>query len=690
MTQRPDTYLLHGGLNLITPLVGVPNGMAIGGLNYEPEARGYRRIGGYERFNGRPQPSLATYWVLKFDAGSTAIVAGNAVTGGTSGATATVLLDAEVTSGDWGTSDAAGFLVVTNLVGVFQDNEDIEVSAATVAVADGTAAIRGAANDDDDRTWYRLAISTARAAIAAVPGSGPVRGVWRYGGKVYAVRDNAGGTAGIMHEATATGWSALSFDNVLKFDAGSAEFAVGGTVTGGTSSATATIKRVVRLGGTYSGSDAFGFLVIGAVSGGPFQNNEAITASAGAAVVDGTVSAITLPAGGRYEFINENFYGQAATLRMYFVNGVGRAHEFDGTVLVPIFTGLSDALDKPTHIAEWKAHLFLSFRGGSAQFSSIGEPVTFDALTGAGEIAIGQDITSLLPTTTALMIFGRSKIQYLVGTAADDFALQPYSEEAGAVEWTAQNVERPIYLDDAGVRDLAASDKFGGWQMGTLSQLVEPIFTLKRRQGIAAVASLRVKAKSQYRLYFADGFGVTIYLGRKNPEILPFSYPIAPSCVASPPDDTGAEILFMGSDDGFVYRIDAGTSFDGAEIFAYLRLGFNNLKSPAVRKRFHKATLEIDGSADTRLGLTAEFDYAAPGQPPAPEQSFFVGGGGGFWEEAIWDDFYWSSPVQGMAEAHIAGLGRNVSIAVVSQATHEEPHTLSAMTLNYTMRGLIR
>ena len=55
------------------------------------------------------------------------------------------------------------------------------------------------------------------------------------------------------------------------------------------------------------------------------------------AVADGVASENTLPAGGRYEFINENFGGQAATARsMYGVNGVGKAFHFDATTYVRI------------------------------------------------------------------------------------------------------------------------------------------------------------------------------------------------------------------------------------------------------------------------------------------------------------------------------------------------------------------
>lgn len=51
--------------------------------------------------------------------------------------------------------------------------------------------------------------------MAAVPGSGPVRGVAVYGGTVWAWRNNAGGTALVMHKATAGGWVAQTLGVAL-------------------------------------------------------------------------------------------------------------------------------------------------------------------------------------------------------------------------------------------------------------------------------------------------------------------------------------------------------------------------------------------------------------------------------------------------------------------------------------------
>jgi len=73
--------------------------------------------------------------------------------------------------------------------------------------------------------------------------------------------------------------------NNLAYDALTTNFAVGETVTGGTSGASAEILGVLRTNATT------GTLKIGAVTSGPFGDNEAITSAGGAAVVNGTVAA---------------------------------------------------------------------------------------------------------------------------------------------------------------------------------------------------------------------------------------------------------------------------------------------------------------------------------------------------------------------------------------------------------------
>jgi hypothetical protein len=690
MPQLTQTLLLRGGLNIVTPAIAVPSGQIIAGVNYEPEVRGYRRIGGYERYDGRPRPSDASYWILGFTAGSVEVAVGNIVTGGTSGATGKALFVGTRESGSYAGSDAAGYLILTLVSGTFVNGEDLEVSASKVAEADGTARERDAESDTDGLTRLVAARSAARALITAVPGSGPVRGIMALGGALYAIRDNAGATAGVLHKATASGWTAQALGHTVTFSATTgAEVFEGETLTQG--GVTSTIHRVVRTSGAW-GVDAAGYIVVTNIAGGNYAAGSASTPS-GTVTLTGAQVENTLPAGGRYDSLVRNFFGAGKTPRIYASNGIGRAFEYDGTALVFIRTGLSDALDKPTFIAEFSNHLFLSIPGGEVQFSGVGRPLDFTALSGAGAFSVGSDVTGFLPSaSSALIVFGRSKVGYLAGTDVENFQFQALAEDAGAIEWTAAQVGTPMYQDDAGVRRMTTTQAFGNWRMGAVTQLVEPIFESNRRRGISSVASVRVRAKDQYKLFFSDGTGLTIYVGRKDPEIVPFKLAHQAACTGTGLIDANVDYegVFFGGEDGFVYEMNRGTSFDGEEVVAFAALAFNNVGLPAQRKRWHKATLEIDAEPGTRIGLTAEFAYGGPEQPPSPEESFTVTGGGGFWNRANWDEFFWSSPVQGIAEAYIGGLGRNISITVLSDATHEEPHTLSSMTLNFTYRSLVR
>lgn len=688
MSQRPFQFRLGGGLDLVTPAIEKDPGVLIGCLNHEPVPEGYRRIAGYERLDGRPKPSDASYWVLNFDAGLAAITEGQTVTGATSGATGKALIDAVVSSGSYGASNAAGYLVLTVVSGTFQDNEALQVSGVTKSTANGTATERGASNDTDDTTWIRDAIETARALIGTVTGSGPIRGVWHFNGVTYAFRDNVGGTAGAMWKSSSSGWTAVSLGRRLRFTTGTGEITDGQTVTGATSGASGVVTRVARRTGSW-GTDAAGLLTFASITG-TFQNGENLQVSGVTkAVANGADAAITLPAGGHYEFINHNFYGASDRRRMYGVNGVGTAFEFDGTVFVPLETNM--ATDTPNHLREKSNHLFLGFPGGSAQHSGIGDPYAWTPVLGASEIGMGDDIVGFADAPgDTLAIVTRNKVGLVGGTSSDDFYLDKMPGDGGAIEWTVQSMSLPTMFDNAGIFNLAAVQTYGDFEAATMSRLIKPLIDKKKKDGVTPTASLKVKDKNQYRLFFSDESGIIMDLSGKRPQFGLIDYDLIVRCASSAEDSSGNEILLIGSDNGYVYQLDKGTSFDGSAINAYVRLAFNNLRSAQVNKRFHKASIEATGSPGVTLLVSADFDYGSEYLASVGEQSFEMSGSGGFWDEAEWDNFYWDAAVEGLAEAHIDGIGRNISIAIGSELTYADPYTLHGMTLHWSPRGLQR
>ena len=95
-------YPFNGGLDVVTPALSVDPGFALAMVNYEPWFNGgYRRIDGYERFDGHAKPSLGTAYgvVMSSLAGITGVGTSTTTqpnayqpgTGRTSGATAIVV-----------------------------------------------------------------------------------------------------------------------------------------------------------------------------------------------------------------------------------------------------------------------------------------------------------------------------------------------------------------------------------------------------------------------------------------------------------------------------------------------------------------------------------------------------------------------------------------------------------------------
>jgi hypothetical protein len=679
--MQPLHFPLVGGLDLVNPAIRTPSGHAIASLNYVPVERGYGRERGFERYDGQPRPSQASYYVLNFDAGTVAIAEGDIVTGATSGATGKALIAGVVSSGSYGGSDAAGHLVLTNVTGTFQDNENLQVSSVTRAMANGTASWRGADNDTEDTTWLRDAIETARALIAAPTGSGPTRGGLILDGVLYVFRDNAGGTAGQIFKATSSGWALQTLGRSLDFTSGGAtEIQEGDTITGATSGATATVDRVVLLSGTWAAGTAVGRLIVSSQSGTFVAENLDVGASLNLATIAGNSAQITLPAGGNYEAVIENFFGAANLTRAYFVNGVGTAQEWDGQTLVPIITGMT--MDTPNRIEAFSNHLFLTFPGGSLQNSSIGAPYIWNPVTGADEIGLGTDCTGLLDVLeSAMVVFGRTRISVLYGDDTNNFVLKRFSSESGAEPGSVQLIGTPLYVDNRGIRSLSTTERYGNFTMGSISRLVEPWIRKKRQAGVTVKASLRSRVSSHYRLFFSDGSGLCVYFGRRQPEIMPFDLGVVVEWAISGEDATGNEVLFFGDSSGMVYQLDVGTSFDGQPVNAFCRLAFNHLGSVGIQKRLHRAMLEVDCAGPTTLKLTAELSYADQDNPTPALVSLDVSGGGGFWNESNYGEFYWSAAAEGTAEAFIDGLGDNVGLAIIHSSTYEEPHVLHGATI---------
>lgn len=274
----------------------------------------------------------------------------------------------------------------------------------------------------------------------------------------------------------------------LAYDGLTADFAVGETVTGSTSGASAEILGVIRSTATT------GTLKIGTITGGPFQDDEAITSATGAAVANGadvvgssfTVSGVTTSNLSHvWTFKNRLFYVQKDTLTAWYAPSGAIGGAYGDLSLAGIFklggsllTGASwslDAGDGPDDKC-----VFISTEGEVAIYGGtdpsdatlwslegrydIGKPLGKRALMQVGGDLYVATTDGIVPISAAI-----NKDPAQITLAAITAPIETLWEEeltrttsdVELVKWTDQNI-LAVILPNAD-RMLTANLQTGGW-----------------------------------------------------------------------------------------------------------------------------------------------------------------------------------------------------------------------------------
>jgi hypothetical protein len=672
-----DLVYLKGGLDLITPTLALPAGVAREAFNFEASITGgYTRISGYERYDGQPAPSNATYTALRATI-TGAISVGDVIVGGTSGESGTVIA---VVDDD---------VYYTKATGIFTASETLEVSS----VPQGTVASlspAGTLTTQQQAQYLNLAADVYRTDIGAVPGSGPIRGVIELQNTVYAWRDNVGVTAMAIYKSSTSGWTNVPLGFEMAFNTGTAEIFQGDTVTGATSGFSAVITRVVLESGSWGAGTAVGRLVFASATGSftPTENLQVLAATKAVCVAAQT--AITLLPGGRVEMVLGNFGGVNNQLRAYGADSVNRGFEFDGSVYVPIDTGMVD--DTPDHVAVHKQHLFFAF-GTSVQFSALGEPYQWVPLLGAGEIVQPEPVTCFViqpgdQSTGALAIYSDNYTYILYGTDSSSWNLVPYNTGAGAKSYSGQNIGQTYVFDDRGVITLQATLSYGNFDAAAVTLNIRP-FTQVRRNLVTA--SVLNREKAQYRVFFSDGYG--LYVTIANGQMLgamPVNFPNPVTCATEAQTSAGEETSFFGSTNGFVYALDTGTSFDGESINAVLELNYNSENTPRILKRYRRGSFELTGNGYCEFQFAYDLAYSSVYVGQESGSTYLNNFTPSFWDSVFWDAFVWDGRTLAPSDVEIKGTGENILLRISSDADYFQPFTINSVILHYTTRRGLR
>lgn len=676
----PEPIIMGGGLDVMTPPFLMKPGLLRAAQNFECSLYGgYRRIAGYERFDGQSKPSDAAYAIITASS-ITGGAVGNTLTGATSAGTGKII------------ALPGGSFVITQVTGTFVSGENLNVGAGTIAVATSAAIVDGASTPLLHAQYKNLAADVYRALIAAVPGFGNVLGVWMYNDVVYAFRATAADHAkAALYKSTAGGWSLVALGREVAFTSGGVYTMVeGDTITGATSGATAVLARVALRSGTYAGGDAAGYLFFASQTGVFQAENLNVGANLNVATIASNAAAITLLSGGRYEFVNANFTGSTNTKRMYGCDGINNAFEFDGTTYVKIYTGMT--VDAPSHIDFHLYHLFLSFFG-SLQYSSTGFPYQWTPVTGAAELAMGDTITGLQvqpagTTSAALAVFTRGRVSILYGTGSSSFQLLPYRDEIGAIPYTMQTLAQTVFLDSQGVTDLATVNAFGNFSHAVLTNQIKSLLTGWRN---VAIASSLSRDLSQYRLFFTNGYALyAAMIGRKVIGITQILFPNVVRCACQGIMSDNTEVSYFGDSTGMVYQMDKGTSFDGSDIEAYIYLAYNFFGSQRLLKRYRSGVLEVAGSGYAAFSFGYLLGYGGTDVIQPSAQALTTSFDAAFWESGNWDAGVWDGVTLAPASFDLDGEAENISIAITSTGDYFQPFSITGGVLHMSPRREMR
>ena len=282
----------QGGLDLVSPVLNIQPGYLLDGINYEPDINGgYRRIPGYERFDGQPSPSDRANTVLQLD-DTDSLAVGHVLTGQSSQSTGTiVLIDQRL-------------VCLCSVTGNF----DIE----TVSNGSVTATITSLDYTQDAMTAYtqqerwQAMEDHYRTKITRPTGTGATEGVCHYKGVTFAFRKS--GDRVLISQSTSDGWDFLEQHEYLRFQSGGGtEPKEGDTITTPDGVA-ATVQRYIRQGGSRDDLSVYGYVLLDRATGVINDGDQLELGSHGAGkvqsagyitmTIEGIATTATLPAVG--------------------------------------------------------------------------------------------------------------------------------------------------------------------------------------------------------------------------------------------------------------------------------------------------------------------------------------------------------------------------------------------------------
>lgn len=380
---------------------------------------------------------------------------------------------------------------------------------------------------------------------------------------------------------------------------------------------------------------------------------------------------------------------------LIIVDKDGNPLKFDGTTLSEITTGPSE-MTGADHVLAHKNHLFVS-SNATLVFSAPFSDSDFTPASGAGTIVFDNEITALATFREQLVVFTKRSIFIIAGSSIADFKVEPVTRDIGCVHPnTVQEIGGDImFLAPDGLRLLSATERIGDFGLGVVSKVIQPEF-IEFTKTASSYTGVVIRNKSQYRLLgynpsvkqdAARGIIATQF-AQQGGEGMAFAETrgINAYCTFSKFTDT-EEVVLFANNDGYVYRMEKGYSFDGNDIVATFSTPHLPITDPAVRKTLFKASLYIDPQGSFRVNLTPRYDFAAQGsvQPGSVELSNITSTVT-YYGIGTYGTSQFGNNLKYVFDTNLTGSGKSVQFQFTSEST-DPPFSLDSLVIQYGQYG---
>ena len=387
-------------------------------------------------------------------------------------------------------------------------------------------------------------------------------------------------------------------------------------------------------------------------------------------------------------------YILAGTERIMMVNGSNHAAKWDGTTYTVI--NHVNAPTAPSFVVEFQQHVFLA-QNDIITFSAPNDDEDFAPGSGGGEVKLGDEITGLIPFRDQLIVFCRRRIYRITGTDNTNFQRLPITENLGCVyPDSIQEVAGDIvFLGPDGLRSLAATERNNDFDLGNVSSAIKPA-AVEFIANYSRICSTVIRTKSQYRLFgYSSGIQSSASEGiigvQRDTNQYEWALTRGFKCnvADSDVDTNGNERIVFGNDDGYIYVMESGNTFDCTTIEAMYQTPYYDMQDVYVRKGCRKLKLFNEASANYQVNaqLLLDYDETTKVQP----EYEIVGTGaasGSVYGSVItlYGTATFGSSNPPKIEGLLVGAGLSGSL-VFTITTQDAPFTMKTIALEYSLGG---